>query len=230
MKISISTLFPHMFNGFLTQSIIGRAIKNKLIDIECLNIRDFTKDKHRRVDDYPYGGGSGMIIKAQPIYDCYNYYCSKEKCSPYVIYMSPRGRLLSQNICHELSKHSNIFIICGHYEGVDQRLVDAIVDDEISIGDYVVTGGELPSMILVDSIVRLLDGVLSSKDSLLEESHINGLLEYAQYTRPRIWNEMEVPDILLSGHKANIDKWKTNQSLQTTIKIRPDLIEKYQDI
>ncbi|MGN0606484.1 MAG: tRNA (guanosine(37)-N1)-methyltransferase TrmD [Oscillospiraceae bacterium] len=227
MRIEIATLFPEMCETVLSESIVGRARKKGLIELNCRNIRDYTQDKHRRVDDTPYGGGMGMVMQAEPIYNCYKAVCEEIGTVPYTIYMSPKGNVLTQQKSIELSKRENIMIICGHYEGVDQRLIDRIVDEEISIGDYVLTGGELPALVLTDSIARMCDGVLSSSECFEEESHFNGLLEYPHYTRPEIWEGESVPAVLLTGHHKNIAEWRMSQSLEITRKKRPDMYERY---
>lgn len=224
MRIDIATLFPEMCENYLSESIVGRARKKGIFDIFCHNIRDYTLDKHRRVDDTPYSERQGMLMQAEPIFNCFTK-VTEGRERPYVIYMSPQGRTLTQKKCIELSKKDGIFILCGHYEGVDQRVIDEIVDEEISIGDYVLTGGELPAMVLVDSVVRMLDGVLSKADCYEDESHYSGLLEYPQYTRPEVWHGVAVPPVLLSGHHANILKWRREKSLEVTYKKRPDLID-----
>lgn len=216
MKIDIATLFPNICETVLNESIIGRARKKNLVEINCHNIRHYSDNKHKKVDDYPYGGGKGMLMKAEPIYKCVKYICSLSKKIPKIIYMSPQGRRLEQKKVIELSKLDNIILICGHYEGIDQRLIDEIVDEEISIGDYVITGGELPALILTDAICRLLPGVLSDKSCFQNESHYNGLLEHPQYTRPQTWMGRNVPEVLLSGHHAKIEKWKIEQSIIKT--------------
>lgn len=226
MRIDILTLFPQMCESVFNESITGRAIKNQHIDIRARNIRDYTENKHRNVDDTPYGGGMGMIMMAQPIYDCYKSLCEETGTKPYLIYMSPQGKVLNQEKVKELSKMENIAILCGHYEGVDERVIEAIVDEEISIGDYVLTGGELPALVLADSISRMLPGVLANDEAMEKESHYSGLLEYPQYTKPAVWNGMEVPDVLLSGHHANIEKWRNEQSLNRTKEKRPDMFAK----
>ena len=228
MRFDILTLFPEQINAVLGESIMGRAQKNGLISVNAHNIRDYTTNKHRKVDDTPYGGGKGMLMATQPIYDCYLSVKSslsegKTKC----VYMSPRGRIFDHSIAKELSQYDNIIILCGHYEGVDQRVIDEIVDEEISIGDYVLTGGELPACILVDAVSRLLDGVLADQVCHEDESIASGLLEYPQYTRPPVFNGKEVPEVLLSGHHGNIDKWRLERSLELTKERRPDLYEKY---
>ena len=226
MQIEIATLFPEMCEAVLSESIIGRARKAGHISVRCWNIRDYTLDKHRRVDDVPYGGGRGMVMQADPIYRCYEAVCRDIGTKPYVIYMSPKGKVLEQQRSLELSVMPHIFVLCGHYEGVDQRILDEIVDEEVSIGDYVLTGGELPALVLADSVTRLLPGVLSDAACFEEESHYNSLLEYPQYTRPPVWRGREVPEVLLSGHHANIAKWRRQQSLQRTLERRPDLLER----
>lgn len=225
MRFDIATLFPDFMETALNESVIGRARRKGLFEAHCHNIRDYTLDKHRRVDDTPYSERQGMLMQAQPIYDCWKAVCGERK--PHVIYMSPQGATLTQKKSLELAQMSDIFILCGHYEGVDQRVLDKIVDEEISIGDYVVSGGELPALVLVDSVVRVLDGVLSQPDCYEDESHFNGLLEYPQYTRPEVWEGEAVPPVLLSGHHANIMKWRHEQSLLNTAKKRPEMLDKY---
>lgn len=225
MKITIMTLFPEMCNAVLDESIIGRARKSGIIEIDTVNIRDFTHDKHNRVDDAPYGGGMGMLMQTQPIYDCFASLCSEDGKKPHLIYMSAQGKTLTQKRVKELSQLENIAILCGHYEGVDERVIEEIVDEEISIGDYVLTGGELPALILSDSIARMIDGVLPNDEAKELESHYSGLLEYPQYTRPPEWHGRKVPDILLSGHHGNIDKWRREKSLERTLERRPDMLE-----
>lgn len=220
MKFDILTLFPEMFEN-LKQSIIGRAIEKNIININLINIRDFSKDKHKKVDDTPYGGGAGMVMKPDVVYSAYN--SIKDKNAK-VIYMSPQGKTLNQKKVEELSKEEHLVILCGHYEGIDQRVLDKIVDEEISIGDYVLTGGELPAMVLIDSVSRYVEGVLK-EDSIKEESFSNGLLEYPQYTRPEVFEREKVPEILLSGHHENISKWRKEKSLEITKKKRPELIK-----
>lgn len=220
MKFDILTLFPEMFEN-LKQSIIGRAIEKNIININLINIRDFSKDKHKKVDDTPYGGGAGMVMKPDVVYSAYN--SIKDK-NARVIYMSPQGKTLKQEKVEELSKEEHLVILCGHYEGIDQRVLDKIVDEEISIGDYVLTGGELPAMVLIDSVSRYVEGVLK-EDSIKEESFSNGLLEYPQYTRPEVFEGEKVPEILLSGHHENISKWRKEKSLEITKKKRPELIK-----
>ncbi len=224
MRIDILTLFPEMCESVVNESIIGRAIKAGKIEVNCHNIRDYSTDKHRRVDDSPYGGGMGMLMQPQPIYDCHSAICSQIGAKPLTIYMSPKGEVLNQGRAIALSKEENICIICGHYEGVDQRLIDEIVDVEISIGDYVLTGGEMAALVLVDAVGRLCDGVLSDSVCFTEESHYSSLLEYPHYTRPPQWRGREVPEILLSGHHANIEKWRREKSIELTYKRRPDML------
>ena len=221
MKFDVLTLFPEMFE-ILHQSIIGKAIEKDLIHIQITNIRDFSKDKHKKVDDTPYGGGAGMVMRPDVVYDAYK---SVKDEHAKVIYMSPQGKKLNQKKVEELAKESNLIIICGHYEGIDQRVLNKIVDEEISIGDYVLTGGEIPAMVLIDSVSRYVEGVLK-EDSIKEESFSNGLLEYPQYTRPEVFKGMKVPEVLLSGHHENIEKWRKEKSLEITKKKRPELLEK----
>lgn len=221
MKFDVLTLFPEMFEP-IKQSIIGRATEKKLIDINITNIRDFSNKKHNKVDDTPYGGGAGMVMMPDVVYDAYK---SVETDNAKVIYMSPQGKTLNQEKVEELSKEQHLIILCGHYEGIDQRVIDKIVDEEISIGDYVLTGGEIPAMVLIDSVSRYVEGVLKD-DSIKEESFSNGLLEYPQYTRPEVFEGQKVPEILLSGHHENIYKWRKEQSLKITKQKRPDLLKK----
>ena len=221
MKFDILTLFPEMFKH-LYESIIGKAIKNGIIDINIVNIRDFSKDKHKKVDDTPYGGGAGMVIRPDVVYDAYK---SVIKEDAKVIYMSPQGNLLDQKKVINLSKEKHIILLCGHYEGIDKRVLEEIVDEEISIGDYVLTGGEIPAMVLIDSISRNIEGVIN-EESTNEETFSNGLLEYPQYTRPEIFNNKKVPEVLLSGHHENINKWRRNQSIKNTYIKRKELLEK----
>ena len=220
MKFDVLTLFPEMFEP-LKQSIIGKAIEKKLIELNLVNIRDFSKDKHKKVDDTPYGGGAGMVMRPDVVYEAYQ---SVKQDQAKVIYMSPQGKKLNQQIVENLSKESHLIILCGHYEGIDQRVLDEIVEEEISIGDYVLTGGEIPAMVLIDSVSRYVEGVIK-QDSIQEESFSNGLLEYPQYTRPEIFQGKAVPEILLSGHHQNIEKWRKERSLEITKKKRPDLLK-----
>lgn len=221
MKFSVLTLFPKMFEVIKT-SIIGRAIESNRIEIETVNIRDFSKNKHKKVDDTPYGGGAGMVMMPDVVYNAYE---SVKTESAKVIYLSPQGKTLNQGKVKELAKENHIILLCGHYEGIDQRVLDEIVDEEISIGDYVLTGGEIPAMVLIDSISRYVEGVLS-KESIEEESFSNGKsLEYPQYTRPEEFHGVKVPEVLISGHHENIEKWRKGKSLEITKKKRPDLLK-----
>ncbi len=224
MRIDIATLFPEMLENYLSQSVVGRARDKGVFSVKCHNIRDYTLDKHRRVDDTPYSERQGMLMQCEPVYNCFKAVTEGRK--PHVIYMSPQGKTLTQQRAKELSQLDDIFILCGHYEGVDERVIEEIVDEEVSIGDYVLTGGELPALVLVDCVVRMLEGTLSKADCYEDESHYNGLLEYPQYTRPEIWHDKKVPEILLSGHHANIQKWRHEQALIATAKKRPELLEK----
>ena len=220
MKFDVLTLFPEMFEQ-LNSSIIGRAKEKNLIDINLINIRDFSKDKHKKVDDTPYGGGAGMVMMPDVVYDAYK---SVEDKNAKVIYMSPQGKKLTQKKVEELANEEHLIILCGHYEGIDQRVIDKIVDEEISIGDYVLTGGEIPAMVLIDCVSRYVEGVLN-QDSIKEESFSNGLLEYPQYTRPEVFEGEKVPEVLLSGNHQNIDKWRKEKSLEITKNKRPDLLK-----
>ena len=232
MRFDIMTLFPELVMGVLGESVIGRAQKSGAVEINTHNIRDYSEDKHRRVDDTPYGGGKGMLMMAPPIYNCYSAILEKQRESGFecekrrVIYMSPAGKILDQKKAEELSKYDNIVILCGHYEGVDRRIIDEIVDEEISIGDFVLTGGEIPATILVDAVSRLLPGVLSDPECYEKESISSGMLEYPQYTRPYEFHGVKVPDVLISGHHANIDKWREESARELTEKQRPDLLKK----
>ena len=227
MRIDIATLFPEMCEAILSESIVGRARKKGALEIYCHQIRDYTNDKHRRVDDIPYGGGMGMVMQADPIYNCYNAVCEQLGAKPHTIYMTPKGSVFNQKKAVQLAQLDNIFLLCGHYEGVDQRILDKSVDEEISIGDYVLTGGELPAAVLTDAVARMCDGVLSSPECYQDESHFGGLLEYPQYTRPEIWQEEAVPSVLLSGHHKNIAEWRLKKSLEITKEKRPDMYEAY---
>ena len=231
LRIDIMTLFPEFVDFILSESIIGRARRAGTLDIRAHNIRDYSEDKHRRVDDTPYGGGRGMLMAAPPIYRCYkaieaDVTAADPETRPYVIYMSPRGRVFTNEYAKELSEKGSLVILCGHYEGVDERLIEEIVDEEVSIGDYVLTGGEVPACIVADAVGRLVDGVLTLPECHENESFEGGLLEYPQYTRPAVWMGREVPEVLLSGHHANIDKWRHEKSVEITKERRPDLLEK----
>ena len=229
MRINIATLFPELCEAVLSESIIGRARKQGHLEVTCWNIRDYTLDKHRRVDDIPYGGGRGMVMQADPIYRCYEAVCTQIGTKPHSIYMSPKGTVLTQQKALELSQKSDLFLLCGHYEGVDQRVLDKIVDEEISIGDYVLTGGELPALVVADAIARMCPGVLPSEECFQEESHYGGLLEYPHYTRPEVWEGEAVPPVLLSGHHKHIADWRFAQSLAVTEQRRPDLYQAYME-
>lgn len=224
MKFSVLTLFPEMFEAVLGESITGRAIKKGIIETEYINIRDFSEGNYRRVDDYPYGAGGGMVMQPMPIYKAYRSVCGDSK--PYVIYMSPQGNVFNQQKARELAKKDHVVILCGHYEGVDERIIEEIADEEISVGDYVLTGGELPAMIVIDATARMCEGVLDSSETMETESHYNGLLEYPQYTRPVEFMGRYVPEVLLSGHHAKIEAWRREQSLIRTKLKRPDLLKK----
>ena len=221
MRIDILTLFPEMFDGVLNASILGRARQSGVLSIATHNIRDYTDNKHRKTDDYPFGGGAGLVMMAQPIFDCMAAVCGDEK--PHRILLTPRGKLLTSERAKELSKLDRIVLLCGHYEGVDER-VNTLIDEEISIGDYVLTGGELPAMVLIDCFSRFIPGVLGCEESAEDESHANGLLEYPQYTRPASFRGLDVPEILLNGHHANIAKWQHEQALEKTREMRPCLL------
>ena len=250
MNFYIMTLFPEMVMNGLNNSIIKRAMEKELIHAEAVNIRDYTLDKHKKVDDYPFGGGAGMLMQAQPVYDCYKAVCEmiktskavvkSEECAsleaggnesetntvkPRVLYMSPQGKTFNQNMAKELAKEENLVFLCGHYEGIDQRVLDRIGVEEVSIGDYVLTGGELPAMVMIDTISRLVPGVLNNDDSAVDESFSENMLEYPQYTRPEVWEGEAVPEVLLSGHHKNIEKWRREKALENTKKKRPDLLE-----
>ena len=257
MNFYIMTLFPEMVMGGLNNSIIKRALEKDLIHIEAVNIRDYTLDKHNKVDDYPFGGGAGMLMQAQPVYDCYKGVLRKihtldgspqeetgtktapGECTtdeivcksslPRVLYMSPQGKTFTQQMAQELSKEENLILLCGHYEGIDQRVLDRMNVEEVSIGDYVLTGGELPAMVMVDTIARLVPGVLNNDDSAVDESFSDGLLEYPQYTRPEEWEGMKVPEVLLTGHHKNIATWRMEQALENTKQKRPEMYEAYME-
>jgi len=250
MNFHVLTLFPEMIQQGLNTSITGRAIDKGLISVNTVNIRDFSEDKHKRVDDYPYGGGAGMVIQAEPVYKAYGYLANHIKISkeniiqkeagedglpeeghasykkPRVIYVTPQGSIFNQNLAGELAQEEDLIFLCGHYEGIDERVLDMIVTDNISIGDYVLTGGELPAMVMIDAISRLVPGVLNNEVSSEFESLHGNLLEYPQYTRPEVFMGKRVPEVLLSGHHANIDAWRREQSILRTYERRPDLLEK----
>lgn len=226
MNFHILTLFPDMVMNGLSTSIIGRAMANELLAIEAVNIRDFAENKHNRVDDYTYGGGAGMLMQAGPVYGAYRSVAEKAKSKPRVIYLSPQGKTFSQSMAEEFAQEEELIFLCGHYEGIDERVLEEIVTDYVSIGDYVLTGGELPAMVMIDAVSRLIPGVLHNDTSAEFESFQDNLLEYPQYTRPEEWHGKKVPEILLSGHHANIEKWRREQSVIRTAKRRPDLLEK----
>ena len=226
MKIDIMTLFPEMCEAVLSESIIGRARKAGKVEISCHNIRDFSGNKHNRVDDTPYGGGMGMVMSAAPIYNCFtSLYDPETEAKPHLVYMTPKGPTFTQKKAVELSKYDRLVLLCGHYEGCDQRVIDAIVDEEISVGDYVLTGGELPGLTVADAVCRMLPGVLADDICFTEESHFAGLLEYPQYTKPETWNDMQVPEVLLSGHHANIATWRRERAIEETYRRRPEMLE-----
>lgn len=230
MKYHIMTLFPEFIDSATQHSMIKRAKENEIIEIKSYNIRDFSQNKHKKVDDYPFGGGAGMVMGAEPIDRCYEYIVSsneidKKKCR--TIYMSPRGEQLTQKKAQELTKYDDLIILCGHYEGVDQRVVDMIVDEEISIGDYIITGGEIGALVIIDATARLIEGVLNKEESHMDESFSDNLLEYPHYTRPREYKGIEVPEVLLNGNHSKIDQWRFEKSLEITSKRRPDLLEKF---
>lgn len=226
MKFNVLTLFPDMIKSVLGESIIGRAIDKGLIELNVVNIRDFSKDKHRKTDDAPFSGGGGMLMTPQPIYDAYMSVLDGRENKPHTIYLSPQGTVFNQEKAKELSKMDELILLCGHYEGVDQRVLDMIVDEEISIGDFVLTGGEIPAMAVIDAVSRMISGVLANEKSYGDESHFDGLLEYPQYTHPQEFMGRKIPEILISGHHKNIEKWKREQSLITTKQKRPDMLEK----
>ncbi len=226
MRIDLMTLFPEMCDRVMSESIIGRARNKGILDIHCHQIRDYTLNRQNQVDDYPFGGGMGMVLNAQPVADCFRAVCEQVGEKPYLVYMSPQGKTLTQKRAYELSKLPNLCVLCGHYEGIDERVLEAFVDEEISVGDYVLTGGELPALTLIDCVSRMVPGVLSDEECFTEESHFSGLLEYPQYTRPAEWEGRAVPEVLLTGHHANIARWRREQSLLRTKKLRPDMFEK----
>lgn len=221
------TLFPEIFHSYMSESIMKRAIEKEIIEVHVYNIRDFSANKHKKVDDYPFGGGAGMLMTPQPIYDTYKHIVETHNIeNPRVVYLTPKGKVYKQDIACDLSSNEDIILLCGHYEGIDQRIIDLIVTDEVSIGDYVLTGGELPALIMIDSIARLIPGVLSQNESFEEESFKDDLLEYPHYTRPREFMGMKVPDVLLSGNHQRIEKWRLEESKKITKLRRPDLYKK----
>lgn len=225
IRFDVLTLFPDMFRAVLGDSIINRAVEKGLIELNFIDIRDYTKNKHRKVDDYPYSGGGGMLMTPQPVYDAYMSITEGLDYKPYTIYMSPQGKVFNQKAAVSLSKLNHIILLCGHYEGIDQRVLDMIVDAEISIGDFVLTGGEIPAMAVIDSVSRMIPGVLANENSYSDESHFSGLLEYPQYTRPEEFMGVKIPDVLISGHHANINKWKRQEALRNTYLKRPDMLQ-----
>lgn len=225
MNFYILTLFPEMVAGGLATSITGRAMEKGLISVEAINIRDYSKDKHRHVDDAPYGGGAGMVMQAEPVYGAYEAVSAMAGKRPRLVYLTPQGRVFNQKMAQEMAQESDLAFLCGHYEGIDERVLEAIVTDFVSIGDYVLTGGELPAMVMIDAIARMVPGVLSNEQSGVSESFSDGLLEYPQYSRPENWRGRQVPSVLLSGHHGNVEKWRREQSILRTAKYRPDLLK-----
>lgn len=225
MKFIVLTLFPEMVEQAVSYSVLGKAIEKGILTIEAIDIRDFSQNKHLTVDDYPFGGGAGMVMQAVPVYEAYQEALKRldGKAAP-CVYLSPAGRRLDQALVRELAKNETLILLCGHYEGIDQRVIDEIVTQEVSIGDYVLTGGELPALVLMDAVSRMVEGVLGNEESAAEESFSGQWLEYPQYTRPREYHGVETPEVLLSGHHANIERWRLKKSIETTLKKRPDLI------
>lgn len=226
MNFHVLTLFPEMINQGLNTSIIGRAIENERITLEAIDIREFSTNKHKKVDDYPYGGGAGMVMQAEPVYGAWEFVTEKLQKRPRVIYLTPQGRTFTQEMAQEMAQEEDLVFLCGHYEGIDERVLEEIVTDPVSIGDYVLTGGELPAMVMIDTISRLVKGVLNNEESTQSESFSDNLLEYPQYSRPANWMGKEVPEVLLSGHHEKVEKWRRCQSLKRTKERRPDLLEK----
>lgn len=228
MRFHVLTLFPEMIEQGIATSILGRAMERGLLSLEAVNIRDYTASKHKKVDDYTYGGGAGMLMQAQPVYDAWQAVQNRiGDRKARVVYMTPQGTVFNQSIARELAQEEDLIILCGHYEGIDERVLEEIVTDNISIGDYVLTGGELPAMVLIDAVSRMIPGVLNNHDSAETDSFMNGLLEYPQYSRPEVWRDKKVPAVLLSGDHAKVDRWRKEQSLERTRLRRPDLFEKY---
>lgn len=225
MNFHVLTLFPDMIRDGFQTSITGRAVEKGLLSLDSVNIRDFSVNKHNRVDDYPYGGGAGMVMQAEPVYLAYQSVAEKLPKKPKVLYMSPQGKVFNQRMAEELAQEEEIVFLCGHYEGIDERVLEEIVDEEVSIGDYVLTGGELPALVIMDAVSRLVGGVLHNEDSAEFDSFHDNLLEYPQYSRPEVWRDKAVPPILMSGHHANVEKWRREQSLIRTLERRPDLLE-----
>ena len=225
MNYHVLTLFPEMILDGLHTSIIGRAIEKNILSLEAINIRDYAGNKYGKVDDYPYGGGAGMVMQAEPVYRAFEDLKIKIGHTPRVIYLTPQGRVFSQSMAVELAKEEDLIFLCGHYEGIDERVLEEIVTDYVSIGDYVLTGGELPAMVMIDAISRMVPGVLSNGESASEESFHDNLLEYPQYSRPEVWRDKAVPPVLLSGHHGNVEKWRREQSILRTLERRPDLLK-----
>ena len=225
MNFHVLTLFPDMIRDGFQTSITGRAVEKGLLSLDTVNIRDFSVNKHNRVDDYPYGGGAGMVMQAEPVYLAYQSIAEKLPKKPKVLYMSPQGKVFNQRMAEELAQEEELVFLCGHYEGIDERVLEEIVDEEVSIGDYVLTGGELPALVIMDAVSRLVGGVLHNEDSAEFDSFHDNLLEYPQYSRPEVWRDKVVPPILMSGHHANVEKWRREQSLIRTLERRPDLLE-----
>lgn len=225
MNFHVLTLFPDMIRDGFQTSITGRAVEKGLLSLDTVNIRDFSVNKHNRVDDYPYGGGAGMVMQAEPVYLAYQSVAEKLPKKPKVLYMSPQGKVFNQRMAEELAQEEEIVFLCGHYEGIDERVLEEIVDEEVSIGDYVLTGGELPALVIMDAVSRLVGGVLHNEDSAEFDSFHDNLLEYPQYSRPEVWRDKAVPPILMSGHHANVERWRREQSLIRTLERRPDLLE-----
>lgn len=226
MNYHVLTLFPEMIEQGMHTSITGRAMDRGLISLRAINIRDYAFNKHQKVDDYPYGGGAGMVMQAEPIYLAYDEVCKQIGTKPRVIYLTPQGQVFRQDMAKSFAKEENLVFLCGHYEGIDERVLEEIVTDYVSIGDYVLTGGELPAMVMMDAISRMVPGVLTNQESGETESFSGNLLEYPQYSRPEIWHDKKVPDVLMSGHHGNVDKWRREQSILRTAKVRPDLLKK----
>lgn len=229
MNFHVLTLFPEMIENGMNTSITGRAITKGLLTLEAVNIRDYAFNKHQKVDDYTYGGGAGMLMQAEPVYLAYEAITNRTAKKPRVVYLTPQGQVFNQAMAREMAQEEDLVFLCGHYEGIDERVLEEIVTDYVSIGDYVLTGGELPAMVFTDALSRMVPGVLSNNECFTEESHFNGLLEYPQYTKPSVWRGKEVPEVLLSGHHANIAKWQKEKSLEVTRAKRPDLLEKIKE-
>ena len=227
MNFHVLTLFPEMIENGMNTSITGRAITKGLLTLEAVNIRDYAFNKHQKVDDYTYGGGAGMLMQAEPVYLAYEAIANRTAKKPRVVYLTPQGQVFNQAMAREMAQEEDLVFLCGHYEGIDERVLEEIVTDYVSIGDYVLTGGELPAMVMMDSISRMVPGVLSNNECFTEESHFNGLLEYPQYTKPSVWRGKEVPEVLMSGHHANIEKWRKEKSIEVTALKRPEMLEEY---